>query len=49
MLSRRIAAIRGELLEQASHLAAWADFPEEDVPQVEEVALLEGIRQGEKA
>ena len=48
VLSRRIAAIRGELLEQASHLAAWADFPEEDVPQVEEAALLEGIRQGEK-
>lgn len=48
VLSRRIAAIRGELLEQASHLAAWADFPEEDVPEVEEQELLVAIRRGEE-
>ena len=48
VLSRRIAAIRGELLEQASHLAAWADFPEEDVPEVEEQELLAAIRRGEE-
>ena len=49
VLSRKIESIKQRLLEQAAHLAAWADFPEEDVPQVEEAALLEGIRQGEKA
>lgn len=36
-------------MEQAAHLAAWADFPEEDVPEVEESQLLEGIRRGEAA
>ena len=46
VLSQRIAAIKGELMEQAAHLAAWADFPEEDVPEVEESQLLEGIRRG---
>ena len=49
VLSRKIESIKQGLLEQAAHLAAWADFPEEDVPQVEEAALLKGIRQGEKA
>ena len=49
VLSQRIAAIKGELMEQATHLAAWADFPEEDVPEVEESQLLEGIRRGEAA
>lgn len=49
VLSRKIESIKQGLLEQAAHLAAWADFPEEDVPQVEEAALLEGICQGEKA
>lgn len=47
-LSRRISGIRTELYEQAAHLAAWADFPEEDVPQVEEHQLLEAIRRGER-
>ena len=49
VLSQRIAGIKGELMEQAAHLAAWADFPEEDVPEVEESQLLEGIRRGEAA
>lgn len=30
-LSKRIGAISAKLERQASHLAAWADFPEEDV------------------
>ena len=49
VLSQKIAAIKGRLLEQASHLAAWADFPEEDVPAVEEQALREALLQGEAA
>ena len=47
ILSRRIGKIREELYEQAAHLAAWADFPEEDVPAVEEEQLLTALRQGE--
>ena len=49
MLSRKIQQVEEGLLTQASHLAAWADFPEEDVPEVEEQELLSGIRQGEQA
>lgn len=49
VLSRKIQQVKEGLLTQASHLAAWADFPEEDVPEVEEQELLSGIRQGEQA
>lgn len=43
-LSRRVGAVREELSGLAAHLAAWADFPEEDVPQVEEEALARGLQ-----
>ncbi|MVB10884.1 tRNA modification GTPase MnmE [Caprobacter fermentans] len=33
-LERRIASIRGKLLGAAAHLSAWADYPEDDIPQV---------------
>ena len=49
VLSKRIQAIKAQLLVQASHLAAWADFPEEDVPTVEEQGLLSAIREGEES
>lgn len=49
VLSKKIQAIKAQLLVQASHLAAWADFPEEDVPAVEEQELLSAIREGEKS
>lgn len=39
VLSGRIGSLRGSLQGIAAHLAAWADFPEEDVPQVEPDAL----------
>ena len=48
VLSRKIESIKQGLLEQAAHLAAWADFPEEDVAQVEEAALLEASARGRK-
>ena len=38
-LSRRIAEIKNELLLKAAHLNAWADYPEEDIPEVEHDAL----------
>ena len=34
-LAGRIGAIQADLTELASHLAAWVDFPEEDVPELE--------------
>lgn len=42
-LSRRVEAIRRELTRLGAHLAAWADFPEEDVPAVENQALLQSL------
>lgn len=33
-LERRIRGIREKLLSAAAHLSAWADYPEDDVPQV---------------
>lgn len=39
-LTRRIAAMGEALKETAAHLAVWADFPEEGVPEVENAALL---------
>lgn len=38
-LSRRIEAIKAALLDKAAHLSAWADYPEEDIPEVEDEAL----------
>lgn len=38
-LSRRIARIKDELTDRAAHLNAWADYPEEDIPEVENSAL----------
>lgn len=42
-LSRKIKTVRDGLGELAAHLAAWADFPEEDVPQLEERELLQRL------
>lgn len=39
VLSQRVGAIREGLTGLGAHLAAWADFPEEDVPAVENQAL----------
>ncbi len=48
-LSRRVAAIRGNLADLAAHLAAWADFPEEDVPAIEDGELMSGLAQAEES
>lgn len=42
-LSRRIAQVRDQLSVLAAHLAAWADFPEEDVPAIGEEELSRGL------
>ena len=38
-LSRRIESIRNEVMGYAAHLAAWADYPEEDLIPVDERLL----------
>ncbi len=43
-LSRRVAAIRANLEEFAVHLAAWADFPEEGLEEVDAAALEKNLR-----
>lgn len=35
-LSKKIVGLREALSDLAAHLAAWADFPEEDVPEITE-------------
>lgn len=42
-LSRRINGIKNELLNIAAHLNAWADYPEEDIPVVENDALSDSL------
>ena len=37
--AKRIARIQDDLTALAGHLAAWVDFPEEDVPQLEDAVL----------
>lgn len=39
-LSRKIGVLRDEIKDMAAHLAAWADFPDEDIPQVEGESLM---------
>ncbi len=39
-LTNEIAACADRLVDLAAHLAAWVDYPEEDIPQVEEAALV---------
>ena len=48
-LSQKIEAVRGEIAELSAHLAAWADFPEEDVPELTEHELLQRLEQAEAA
>lgn len=38
-LARQIEGYKTQLVQLAGHLAAWVDFPEEDVPELEDAAL----------
>lgn len=38
-LYKRISAVKNSLVEIAAHLAVWADYPEEDIPQLKVDAL----------
>lgn len=43
-LYRRIEAVQEELLSAAGQLSAWVDYPEEDIPAVENGALRETLQ-----
>ena len=42
--SKRIEKIKEELLDISAGLSVWADYPEEDIPQVDESVLKNNIR-----
>lgn len=42
-LSKRIDAVKTALLIKAAHLSAWADYPEEDIPEVEDAELIAAL------
>ena len=39
VLQRKIEAIRDSLVSAAAHLTAWADYPDEEVPEITEEEL----------
>lgn len=45
-LSRRIGVIRDDLTDIGAHLSAWADYPDDDIPQVDENMLKERLGSG---
>ena len=47
-LRKKIDLIKGELVSTAGHLCAWADFPEEDIPEVTEQAITDTLNRCEK-
>lgn len=42
-LSKRIDAVKTALLSKAAHLSAWADYPEEDIPEIEDHELSDAL------
>lgn len=47
VLSRRIGLLKTLLTDLAAHLAAWADYPEEDIPAVDHASLSESLTAAE--
>ncbi len=43
-LSNKIIEIKTQLVSIVGHLAAWADYPEEDIPEVSSTNLLDNIK-----
>ena len=46
-LRRRITAVKESLLSLAAHLAAWADYPEEDIAEVTDDMILSTCRKAQ--
>ena len=44
-LHSRLEQVKESLISAAAHLSAWADYPEEDIPQVEHSALEKTLEQ----
>ncbi|MBQ6499010.1 MAG: tRNA uridine-5-carboxymethylaminomethyl(34) synthesis GTPase MnmE, partial [Ruminococcus sp.] len=47
-LSERIDGIKEVLLDKAAHLNAWADYPEEDIPEISSEELISALTKAEK-
>ncbi len=47
-LRQEIDEIKDLLVNEAAHLSAWADYPEEDIPEVSNDVLLENISSAHK-
>ncbi len=44
----KIDGIKRQLIALAASLAAWADYPEEDLPELDDGSLLEGLQDAER-
>lgn len=44
-LFKKSQQVKQLLLDKASHLSAWADYPEEDIPEVSEDSIMESIEE----
>ncbi len=42
-LRKRIDGVKERLLHLAAHLAAWADYPEDEIPEIDEAELKDGL------
>ena len=47
-LRKRIDSVRDELIRLAAHLSAWADYPEDEIPEIDESELRTGLEQCRK-
>lgn len=48
VLSHQIDEIKALLLDKAAHLNAWADYPEEDIPEVDHIALHAALTEAQR-
>ena len=44
VIYKRITNVKNELINLAAHLSAWADYPEDDVPQISEESIKETLQ-----
>lgn len=44
-LFKKSQQVKQLLLDKAAHLSAWADYPEEDIPEVSEDSIMEAIKE----
>lgn len=44
-LFKKSQQVKQMLLDKAAHLSAWADYPEEDIPEVSEDSIMEAIEE----